>query len=386
MKIMVSAGEVSGDVHGSYLVRELKKLRPDIYFFGVGSERLAAEGVDIRFDITKRGTIGILEALPNIFPLFSVFNKVKALMIKERPDLVILIDSQGFNLPLARFCKKNGIKTAYYIAPQEWLWGTPRGEKKVAKAVDLIVAIFEKEYEAYKKAGANVVYFGHPLLDIVKPAMNREEARKKFFGARVTGPESRVITICPGSRTQEIKNLFPVLLRSAELVQKEIADLYFLVPAASKEIYAMLQQYTLNIKNCTVLMPGSIYDAINASNLAICTSGTINLEASILGVPNIMVYKLSPLTYFIGKHILHIDEKIKYFSMPNILLNKRVVPEFIMREATPERIARSAIAILEDRAKILPMKAGFQELKAKLGGPGVVQRAAGTVLNFIARP
>lgn len=168
MKIMVSAGEVSGDVHGSYLIKEFKKLRPDIFFFGMGSERLAAEGVDVKFDITKRGTIGILEALPNILPVYSTFLKMKKLLLREKPDLVLLIDSQGFNMPFAKFCKKAGFKTVYYIAPQEWLWGTPRGIKRVADTVDLIVAIFQKEYEAYRAAGANVVYFGHPLVDIVK--------------------------------------------------------------------------------------------------------------------------------------------------------------------------------------------------------------------------
>ncbi|OGB88983.1 lipid-A-disaccharide synthase [candidate division WOR-1 bacterium RIFCSPHIGHO2_01_FULL_53_15] len=378
MRIMVSAGEVSGDVHGSYLVREIKKLRPDTRFFGVGSERLAAEGVDIKFDITQRGTIGLLEALPNLFPIFSVFNKVKKLLLQEKPDLVILIDSQGFNLPLAKFCKKIGVKTAYYIAPQEWLWGTPRGVKRVAETVDLIVAIFEKEYEAYKKAGANVVYFGHPLLDIVKPTMTRDVARKKFFGPRVTGPESRVIAICPGSRTQEIINLFPILLKAAEMIQKETPDLFFLIPAASKEIYTMLQKFTLNIKNCAVLLPGSIYDALNASNLAICASGTINFEASILGIPNIMVYKLSPLTYFIGKYFLKIDKKIKFFSMPNILLDEAVIPELVMGDATPENILASARRLLNSPHN----DAEFTRLLSRLGAAGAIEKVARNLLHL----
>ena len=206
---MISAGEVSGDVHGSYLVKELKKLRSDIFFFGMGSERLAAEGVDVKFDISKRGTIGMVEVLPNILPIYLTFLKMKKLLLKEKPDLVLLIDSQGFNMPFAKFCKKVGIKTVYYIAPQEWLWGSPRGVKKVAETLDLIIAIFEKEYEIYKNTGARVVYFGHPLVDMVQAKMTKENARQVFFGDEIC--PSPVIAICPGSRRQEIRGLLPIL-------------------------------------------------------------------------------------------------------------------------------------------------------------------------------
>lgn len=367
MKIMISAGEVSGDVHGSYLVKELKKLRPDISFFGVGSDRLAAAGMEIRFDITKRGTIGLLEALPNLWPLFLTFLKIKKLIRREKPDLVILIDSQGLNLPLAKFCKKIGVKSAYYIAPQEWLWGTPRGVKKVAGTVDLIVAIFEKEFEAYKKAGARVVYFGHPLLDIVASR-----------ASRVAGQ----ICLCPGSRAQELISLFPILLKAAELIQKEKPDVHFLIPTASIEIHEQLQHYTLNIQHYTLLSPGSTYDALASSDLAICTSGTINLEASILDVPNIMVYKLSLLTYLIGKYLLKIDKKIKYFSMPNILLDEKIIPEFIMSDAEPKTIAAAAVGILNDRDKQAQMKSAFTRLRHVLGAPGAIHRAAQAILDF----
>jgi len=206
-KIMLSAGEVSGDVHATSLVRELKKLLPDTYFFGMGSEKLLAEGVDVKIDIAKRGSIGILEALPNIVPIYFAYQKMLTLLKSERPDLLILIDSQGINMPLAKAAKKLGIKTIYYIAPQEWLWGSSKGVKKVSDTLDMIVSIFEKEHLAYKQAGGNSVYFGHPLVDIVKPEKSKSEARKEFLGSE-DGP---VISLCPGSRTQEIKNLLPIL-------------------------------------------------------------------------------------------------------------------------------------------------------------------------------
>ena len=378
MKIMICAGEVSGDVHGSFLVQELKRLIPTATFFGVGSERLAAAGVELHFDLTSRGTIGLFEALPNLFPLFSLFQKIKKLALSEKPDLVILIDSQGINFPLAKFCKKAGLKTVYYVAPQEWLWGTAKNVRLVAEQVGLIVAIFPKEFAAYKEAGANVVYFGHPLLDIVKPTMTGAEFRRNVFGPL---PEhTPVISLCPGSRLQEIKTLFPVLLRASTLVKRSFPGAKFVVPAASRQLESLI---TAELASFGIpIVVGRTYDAINASDLALCASGTINFEASLLGIPNIMVYKLSRLTYFIGKYLLKLDKKLKYFSMPNILLDRKIIPELIMSDATPARIAAEAVALLKSPARQAEMKRAFEKLRQQLGAPGVIRRAAEAILRF----
>jgi lipid-A-disaccharide synthase len=377
-KIMVSAGEASGDVHGAYLVRELKKKAPHIYFFGIGSEKLLSEGVDIKHDISKRGTIGIFEALPNVIPIYFSYLKLVQLLKKERPDLLLLIDSQGINMPLAKAAKKLGIKTAYYIAPQEWLWGTPKGIKAVVETIDLIIAIFEKEYETYKLAGGNVVFFGHPLIDIVCPTLSKTEARKQFLGTE-SGP---LIALCPGSRLQEIKGLLPVLLKAGKIIKKEIPDAKFLIPAASTNMINKIFNYTGEFRPKAIV--GQTYNILSASDLAICTSGTINLEASILGTPNIMVYKLSSLTYLLGKYILKIGEKLPFFSMPNLLLEEKVIPELIMKDANPQRIAEEALFILKEPQRQQKMKASFEQLKAKLGAPGTIARCAEAILNFSA--
>jgi lipid-A-disaccharide synthase len=374
MKIMLSAGEVSGDVHGKYLVRELKKLQPDLHFFGMGSEKLRSEGVDIKIDITKRGTIGILEALPNLAPIYFAYLKMIRLMKKEKPDLLILIDSQGINMPLAKAAKKLGIKTVYYIAPQEWLWGTAKGVKKVSATVDLIIAIFEKEFEAYKLAGANVKYFGHPLLDIVKPSQSKNEIKEQFLG-NVKGP---VIAICPGSRTQEIKWLLPILLKAGELIKKELPEAQFIISAAYTDMMKKFFEYVGDFHPLAVV--GHTYDILSASDLALCASGTINLEASLLGVPNIMTYKLSPLTYFIGKHFLKIEEKLPYFSMPNLLLQEKAIPELVMKEARPEKIAAEALSILKDPSRRQKMAGLFDKLKKLLGSPGAISKIAAAIL------
>jgi lipid-A-disaccharide synthase len=334
---------------------------------------MAGAGVDIRFDISRRGSIGIIEALPNVFPLFSVFQRIKKLVLQERPDLVILIDSQGINLPLAKFCKANRIKTVYYIAPQEWLWGTSRGVSHVADLVDLIVAIFPREYKAFKSAGANVIYEGHPLIDIVSAGAEH---------APLTG---LTISLCPGSRAHELRAMLPVLLKSAGLIQQKLPGVSFIIPAASSSIQdyinTSISHSSLDICHFQVVL-GQTYDILARSRLAICTSGTINFEASLLGVPNIMAYKLSFLTYLIGKYVLRIDQKIKYFCMPNILMESLVIPEFVMGRASPENIAAESLSILNDRDRQESMKRSFAELRGRLGSPGVIGRVASSILRF----
>jgi lipid-A-disaccharide synthase len=376
-KIMISAGEVSGDIHGKYLVRELKKLNPNLYIFGLGSEKLLSEGVDVKFDLTKRGTIGLLEALPNIVPIYFIYLKMVALLKQEKPDLVLLIDSQGINLPLAKAAKKLGLKTVYYIAPQEWLWGTARGVKNVVAAVDQLIAIFQREHDIYQSAGGQVQYFGHPLIDIVKAESSIIEVRKEFLGETI-GP---VISICPGSRRQEIKGLFPILLKAAQKIKEALPQAKFLIPAASTDIIKMIFDL-VNEDFRPKAVVGHTYDLLAASDLALCTSGTINLEASILATPNIMVYKLNPLTFFIGKKILKIGEKLPFYSMPNILLEEKVIPELVMGEAKPDTIALEAIKILTNPDRQQKMKASFARLKTKLGAPGVIAKAAKSILCY----
>lgn len=377
---MVSAGEVSGDVHGSGLVKELKKLDPNLTFFGMGSELLAAQGVDVHLDIIKKGTIGLLEALPNLVPLYFAFSKMKKLLREEKPDLLILIDSQGFNVPLAQYAKKIGVRTVYYVSPQEWLWGTERAGKKIADSVDLIIAIFQREYDFYKELGANVVFFGHPLLDIVKPSLNKAEALKQFFPGvpHIVGP---VISLCPGSRLQEIKGLLPTLLKVGEIIRRNFPSAKFLLPVASSKIIKDIFDQIGDFKPRAIV--GHTYDILNASDLCICTSGTINLEASILKVPNIMVYRLKRLTYLIGKYILHIDKKIPYFSMPNILSNKKIIPELVMRDANPQKIALTAINLLSQDKSLL--QSSFSDLHRILGSPGVIPKVASEILRFSKR-
>ncbi len=372
MKIFVSAGETSGDVHAAHLVREIKKLEPSASFIGMGSENLLAAGADIRFDISKRGTVGLIETLPNLFHVYSAYLKMKSLLLKENPDLLLLVDSQGINLPLVEYAGKIGIKTVYYIAPQQWLWGTFEGAKKTARLINLIVSIFPQEYKIYKEAGANTVYFGHPLIDIVKPSLPEEERAAKFKAGG-----SPVVCLCPGSRTQEIKNVFPIILKSAKNLATVMPNAKFFVLSASSWAENYIKQSLEKFRFPAQIIKENKYDLLISSDLAIAASGTINLEASILGTPNIMVYKLNPLTYFIGKHFLKIGEKLNYFSMPNILLNKEFIPEFVQDNATPSSISKTAIKLLNQK-KRLDNSALFE----LLGKGPVLPKIAQAILSF----
>jgi lipid-A-disaccharide synthase len=368
-KIMVSAGEVSGDKHGAHLVKAIKEIDPKAILFGIGSEALLSQGVNIKFDISRRGTVGIFEALPNIIPVYLAYRKAVQLLKKERPDLLILVDSQGFNIPLAKTAKKLGIKTAYYIAPQEWLWGTKKGVDKISKLLTLIVAIFEEEYKIYKNAGANVVYFGHPLLDIVKSSLSKIEFCKKFN----LDPDKKIIAICPGSRIRELKKIAPLLLEATAKISKKHPDAQFLIPVAStqfiREVFKVIDNY-----QATAIV-GQTYNLLNASDLVIATSGTINLEATILEKPNIMVYKLSYFTYLLGKYVLRI--KLPFYSMPNLLANKEVIPELTQEKANADEISNIALSLLEK-------KLGLKEVKSRLGKGGAIKKAAKAILDLIS--
>ena len=340
---------------------------------------MAAAGVDIRQDITDKSTIGLIEPLKFLPSHLRSFRFMVDLMKKEKPDALIVIDAQGFHVPLVKAARDLTIKTIYYIAPQEWLWGTERGVKKIAGSVDLIVAVFKKEYDAYKKSGANVVYFGHPLVDIVKPAYTKERLRLASYvesGAPFVG-------LFPGSRRQEIEGLLPIMLDSVKLIRKKFGKVNPILGLSSSKFKKRVEEMVTEARIDLSIVEGGTYEALAACDISIAASGTILLEAAVLGAPIIMMYKLSPLSYLIGKYILRIDRKIPYFSMPNILLNEKVVPEFVMGEANAEKISDEVASLLKDRSRMEKIKDGLFKVKKMLGDPGVVAKASQSIMNFV---
>lgn len=375
IKIMLSAGEVSGDVHGANLAHELFRINPKAHLFGMGGEKMKAKGVDIKYDLTSYGTVGIVEILKFLPFILITFLKMKALLKKEKPDLLILIDYQGFNMMLAMYAKKLGIKTIYYISPQEWLWGTSKGVKKVADTITKILCIFENESAIYKKAGGRAIYIGNPNLDIARPSMSKE----LFCQNLEINPKFPIFGLFPGSRMQEIESLLSILLETASKIKAKVPNAQFVLSLSSEHFREKIGQIIKDKKSDIQIIYGKSYDILNISNISIAASGTTLMEAVIIGAPAIMIYKLSKLSYFIGMKILKI--KLRYYCMPNILVNREVIPEFIQDRVTPDNLSNTAIKILTDPNTLDTMKNGYRQIVTKLGTTGAVKRAADEIYS-----
>ena len=373
---MLSAGEVSGDIHAAYLAEEIKRLNPEARLFGMGSERMRAAGVDIRFDIARQATIGLIETFPNIPKIYLTFLNMKRLLIKEKPNLLILIDSQGFNVPLAKFAKTLGIKTTYYIPPQEWLWGTAKNTKTIAHTLDHIIAIFEKEYTIYKDSGANVSYFGHPLLDIVKPSLNKNLFCEKYG----LSAEFPILSLCPGSRSHELNLLLSSLIETAKLLKNKIPNIQFILPLSAIWLKPAIYKGFRKHHFCCPIIQDDTYNSLMHSDAVLAASGTINLEACILGAPNLMFYKLSPLTYWIGKNLLKIGKKMRFFSMPNIIADEKIIPEIIQKDVSPKNLFKHTLSLLENKNKI---RSSFGKVLSRLGPSGAIRNSAQAILSFL---
>lgn len=376
IKIMLSAGEVSGDIHGAALAKELLKINPSIELFGMGGEKMRAAKVKTICDLTSKGTIGIIEIFKFLPSILLTFFKMKKLLKDENPDALVLIDYQGFNMLLAKQAKKLGIKTIYYIPPQEWLWGKEKGIKDVATTLDKLLCIFEKETEIYKHYGANAVYVGNPNFDTAKPTMSKEEFCAKFS----LNPKFPIFGLFPGSRQQEIDTLLPVFIETAHLIKKSIPNSQFVIAISSLNFKEKIEKvvYSEKDKIKILVLYGLSHDILNACNLAIAASGTIITEAVILNTPIIMAYKISKATYFIAKNLLKIN--LPYLTMPNILINKLVIPEFIQEEANPENIAKKAIEIITSDHENKKMLNEYKNIRNLLGKPGAVKRAAEEII------
>jgi len=373
-KVMILAGEASGDMHGANLARALQELNPEVELLGMGSSLMAEAGVRLAFDVTALSTVGIAEALKNIKTLQRILQQLADLMEQEQPDVIVLIDYPGFNMEVAKVAKNKGIPLVYYFSPTAWAWGKGRA-KKVASLVTKVAAVLPLEADVYREAGAEVEFVGHPLLDIVKPRLSKED----FYRQWELDPQKPIVGLLPGSRNQEIKALLPVLLASAQLVQKKIPSTQFLLPLAHTVKRAVVAEQIrasgLEIK----VIEGQTYELMAASDIIVVASGTAALEAACLGTPMVIIYKVSFSTWVLGKLLL----KIPYIGMPNILAGREVVPELIQYDAQPEKISQKVLDFLQNPQKLQQVRQELEVVRRKLGGEGAVKRAAQLVLKAV---
>ena len=371
-KILISAGEASGDIHAAAVTAALKQIDSSVEVFGMGGDALRAAGGEVLFDIKDHGVMGFVEVikkLPDLFKLRSDFARV---MDERQPDCLVVVDYPGFNMKLAKVAHDKGIPVVSYIAPSAWAWNKGRA-KNVAKIVDKVACIFPFEYDVYKEAGAPVEFVGHPLLDIVKPAWERTEA-EAWVGKQ---PGHPLVLLMPGSRLMEIEKMLPTLLAGAKLLKKQLPEVQFAMPRAGTIPLELLQSKIkasgLDIK----ITEGHNYDLFSVADLALATSGTVTLEAALCGLPSIIVYRTSALNAFIARRVINIPN----IGLPNIVAGRQILPELLQEEFTPANVAKTAVELLAPERRP-QLEADLAFMKARLGEPGAVKRVAQLILRI----
>jgi lipid-A-disaccharide synthase len=372
--IMIIAGEASGDMHGANLVREMLKMNPELSFYGIGGKRLQEEGVELLADASSMAVVGMTEVISKLGTILKTMSEMKKSLDERKPDLVILIDYPDFNLPLAKAAKQRGIKVFYYISPQVWAWRKSR-IKQIKKNVSKMAVILPFEVEFYREEGFEVNYVGHPLLDMIKNDFPKQASRKKVGLAE----NQTTIALLPGSRVSEIRQLLPEMLSAAEILQQSITDVQFVLPLAEtleeKTVTEFIAKSNINIK----VIPGNTYEVISAADLALVASGTATLETALLGVPMVIVYKISLISYCIGRVFV----SVKNIGLVNIIAGKTIVPELLQGDANGKRIAAEALSILKSEEKMNATIKELSDIRAKLGEPGAAIRTAQLAINML---
>lgn len=374
MKIMLSAGEASGDLHGANLAEALKTVDPQVELIGMGGEQMRKAGVRIVYDIKNLGVIGIGEIIKKIPFFYKLRTFLVNTMKEEKPDALVCIDYPGFNMKLIEKAKEAGIPVIYYILPTIWAWHKSRGNV-IAEYTDLAVSLFPFEAEMYKKMGTNVVYGGHPLLDTVKPSMSKDEAYS-FFGLQ---QGKKTVLFMPGSRVQEVQSLYGKMLAAGKLLQDKVEGLQFMVPKASTIDRHMLEEAAREANLEVHIGEERVYDMMNIADAAICASGTATLETALMGVPTLLVYRVNALTYWLSKILVHLDS----IGLPNIISGHRIMPELWQDEVTPENIEAAVLPWLVDAAATEEARHLMAGVRCQMGEAGAVRRTAEIISEFV---
>ncbi len=377
-KIFIIAGENSGDLHGSNLVKEMLRLCPDVEFYGLGGESMERAGVNLLFNtVESLAIVGFIEVVTNIMKIKKVMNMTRDFLEHEKPDALILIDYPGFNLRMARFAHEHGIPVIYYICPQFWAWQYKR-VKTIARYVDKLLSILPFEAAMLEKEGVNVSYVGHPLLDVMNITMNKEEAFE-YFGF---DPTKKLIGFLPGSRKSEVKRHLPVMLEAAEKIRDKIPDVQFVLPRATTIDPALVEYYCSLSPIDVTIIDKYRYNIRSTMDFAIVTSGTATLETAFMECPMVIVYKASYLSFLIAKGLV----RLPYIGLVNIIAGHMLVPELLQHEVTPLNVAETSIKMLKDPETLEAIRYEMKKIKEKMGGAGASTRAANEVLGFLSIP
>ena len=361
MKLAVIAGEASGDLHASEVIRELRKLDTRLEAFGIGGDLLAAQGVTLHHHASKMGIVGLFNVIRHLGMFRKVFSETVDDLRRSRPDAVLLVDYPDFNLRLAREASRLGILVVYYISPQVWAWRSRR-VRHIARYVDHMLVVFPFEEEFYRSHGVEVTYVGHPLI----------EQLEGMEGPRGLPAKDEIVRIAlmPGSRTMEVSALLPAMLAAVKMMRAERPIESFVVRAPTID-RSLIEGELVRSGMMIDVVDQADGRSLASSHLALSSSGTATLEAAVIGVPVVVMYRLSKATYFLAKRLV----RLPHFSLINILAGKKVVPELIQDDVNGANIASAARELLSPD-RWAATRSELQQVRARLGGSGASERAA----------
>jgi len=366
---MISCGEPSGDLYAGALARQLRAIDPSTSITGYGSERLATGGGALVADFRGLSVTGLLEVARVLPRTYAVYRRLIAHAEAEKPDVFVAIDSPDFNFHLAKAMRRLGVPVVYYISPQLWAW-RPGRMKTMRRIADRVLVIFPFEEEIYRRADVPVEWVGHPLLDV----SSEPRPRGAFLESLGLDPGRPVVAILPGSRINEVRAILPRLLDAAKIIGTRLPAVQFVLaraPHLGDELFA-----ELGAGPAITMVANATDDVLAAADVGLLASGTVTVQAALRECPMIVVYRLSPLTYRLGRRFVHVNT----FAMANLVAGRTVVPELEQDEFTPEAVAREALGLLENPERAATMRSELREVRAKLGEPGASRRAAEAVL------
>ena len=357
-RVMMIVGEASGDLHAAGVIREMKKRNPAVELYGVGGDKMIAEGFRIVYHIREVNFMGFVEVIRHLPVIRAVTFTLKQILQLKRPDVVVLVDYPGFNLRFAKIVKKLGIRIVYYISPQVWAWHRSR-VKQMKKLVDKMLVIFPFEVPFYEKEGVPVEFVGHPLLEVVESTMEDRHFRKRYG----LDPELPILAVLPGSRRQEIDNIFPAMLSAAKAVARErnMQVAIGVAPTLDEGYFR-----TMHGSGTVPLVKGATYDLMHHAAFAMVTSGTATLETAMFSTPMVVVYKTSWMTYLIGRLLV----QVKNIGLVNIVAGRTIVPEFIQHRATAKNLAESMMDLFEEEGRLATMREELGKVRELLGSSG----------------
>lgn len=402
------AAEISGDARGARLASELRRLLPDLRVYGLGGARMRRAGVDVRIDITDRGTVGWFDHWRDLPRYLAALRFWRHEIRHHRPAAAMVIDAPGISFPFARVARAAGVPVVYFVAPQTWLWSPGRAVERLRAHADVVIPTLEAEAAIYERARLPVIYEGHPALDDLvetygEPPSHRSSSpcSSRRFGE--PGPPSQRsglqsssrcpgapgpsppfnVALVPGSRRHAIRRLLPVMLDALDIVKRRVRVGKAIVSVAAPALRAEVDACLRGRRNGEEVVEDGLSAVLSASDVVLASTGGNLLDATFAGVPAVACYRVDLLTYLAAKHLLHLDMRIPAYALPNLIAGDRIVPTLIQRDATPARLADAAVTLMTDERARASMCAGYGKVRAAMGTPGVNARIAGSLIRLV---